>query len=191
MALALKGVDWQAIREAYVLGLTSMEISERFGVSDSLIRVRAARGKWSSPARVRALRAARLASAPGGESSQPLGAAGVPVDSDASLALGVPPVSQHVADGSKGSEIATEMASESLERLAEGGSLVGARLLHGLLLRAARDPEALKSLQDAGDVVTAVKGLRSSAGLDKSESAVQVNVALFGGSGSGSGGYEV
>jgi hypothetical protein len=72
------------------------------------------------------------------------------------------------------------MAAESLDALCDSGSLAGAKLLHGLLAQAlAVGAQGLKPISDAGDVVTAVKGLRSAAGRDRAEGSV-VNLALFG-----------
>lgn len=172
MPVAIQGVDWGAVRESVVLGVPLAEVAARHGVAVPVIKMRAMRGKWPTPKRVRRLADARAAGS-------------IPPPDAPTVSL--PPVTTD----SKQGELSTEMAADSLLALGERGSLGVAKLLHGLVVRAERAPGKLAPLRDAGDLVTALKGLRSAAGLDKIDSQVQVNVALFGGGGSGSDGFNV
>ncbi len=171
MPVASPDIDWVAVRESVVLGVPYDVVSSKFGPSVEAIKVRAFRGKWPTPTRLQRLRASRQS--------------GDVVPADAAV-VSKPPVTLDSRQG----ELTTETASDSLLSYGERGRLIGARLLHGLLDRAGRSPRKLARLRDAGDVVTATKGLLVAAGMDKPD-AVQVNVALFGGAGSGSDGSDV
>lgn len=63
---------------------------------------------------------------------------------------------------------------ESAQELAESGSLIGLRLLHGQLKDAEANQNDLAPLVDAKGIVTAIRGVRMAAGLDRT----QVNVGL-------------
>jgi len=67
-----------------------------------------------------------------------------------------------------------ELIAETLLANGEQGSLQASNLLLSLLKSATK--ETLKPLQDAQDVVTAMKGLRLGAGMDKMQTNVQVNL---------------
>lgn len=49
MALAIAGIDWQAIKEGWASGATALQLSELHGATVSNIRSRACREKWPSP----------------------------------------------------------------------------------------------------------------------------------------------
>jgi hypothetical protein len=63
---------------------------------------------------------------------------------------------------------------ESAQELAESGSFIGLKLLHGQLVDAQANQHDLAPIVDAKGIVTAIRGVRMAAGLDKA----QVNVGL-------------
>lgn len=67
--------------------------------------------------------------------------------------------------------------AETLTANGEQGSLKASNLLLSLLQKAS--PNKLQPLQDVGDVVTSLKGIRLAAGMDRAQNAVQVNLSGF------------
>lgn len=91
---------------------------------------------------------------------------------------GVADVSQRALEQA---ETATATLADSLLRNGEQSSLIGSNLLLGLLQKATL--EKLQPLEHVADVVTAIKGARLTAGMDKTNTEVKVNLAMFAGQG--------
>lgn len=91
---------------------------------------------------------------------------------------------QKVRDESQGlsSDVpcGVKTAAEVLLANGETGSLKASQLLLSLLQKAS--PNKLQPLQDVGDVVTSLKGIRLAAGMDRAGTEVKVNLAMFAGS---------
>lgn len=88
---------------------------------------------------------------------------------------GPPPVLQPVTVASAVAEMAVTV-TDSLQELGETGSLRAAQIVHRSI-SAAPDDLPIRNVQDLS---TAIKSLRTIAGLDR-ESAVTLNLGLFGG----------
>jgi hypothetical protein len=75
-----------------------------------------------------------------------------------------------------GREKVGTVLAENLQELAESGGMIGAKLWHGQLVDAAKPTAKLAPLVDAKDILTAVKGLRLVAGLDKAGPVLALNL---------------
>jgi len=167
-------VDWESIKTGVAAGLDLRAIAERFARPPDItpqklweaIRKRIQRESWIVPAR--AIKAARAKFEETAPKAVP---ACVP---DASL------VPEKV---SQSSEIGT-MILENATKLAEEGSIFGLNILHGQLREASGNPAQIQPLRSAKDIVTAIRGVRLAAGMDRQD-AGQVQVNVWGGSGAG------
>lgn len=163
--MLLSKEEWKEVQKASEAGLEDEELSRTYGVSKASIKMRRMREKWMTPNRIRAEIAASKARADSmrignGQAKKELAALG-----DGNVTTVTKP--------------ALEAVSESLLEDGKASSILGMRLLKGLLERAAKDPESLESLETASDVVTAVKGARLIAGLDREGSSVTLNLGAF------------
>lgn len=150
-------VDWGPIRDAAIAGVPLARLAEQYELDEATIRQRAHRHKWPIPARIRTLAAQHgVATAPSGSKQQ--------------VSQGV----THIA--AKGESVTSDLAG-TLLRNGETGSLKASQLLLSLLQKAT--PNKLQPLQDVGDVVTSLKGIRLAAGMDRAQNAVQVNLSGF------------
>lgn len=139
--------QWEQVKQAYIAGVPSRRLSEEFCIPDDTIRQRASYENWPTPAKVEKITEKAKENA---------------------KQNGFLTVSHN------GGKNASELIAETLLANGEQGSLQASNLLLSLLKSATK--ETLKPLQDAQDVVTAMKGLRLGAGMDKMQTNVQVNL---------------
>lgn len=153
-------IDWTPIRDAAIAGVPLLKLAAQYEVDIETLRKRAQRHNWPIPARVRVLAAQHgIVGAPSGNNQQ---------------------VSHSVRHIAKTGEEAKTTLADNLLRNGETGSLHASNLLLSLLQKAT--PNKLQPLQDVGDVVTSLKGIRLAAGMDKPGTEVKVNLAMFAGS---------
>lgn len=156
---------WQAIRDCVASGVSMGKVAKRFAEYHpngsegmyELIRKRASRESWYVPVTAMAKARERLEEA---------GFADVHVPSESQSR--VTPPSDPVEVGT----IVTENAQE----LAENGSLIGLKLVHGLLKRASLKSESLAPLVDVKDISQAIRAVRMAGSLDKPQAPVQFNL---------------
>lgn len=156
----LSRAEWDEIKEACISGVPVNHVAERYEMEAGTIYVRAHREKWSMPERIRKMVAERSA-----QGEIPRGLQANPAEGES-----------NVRDCKKGSEL----IADSLLRNGNAGSLNASNIIARLLQRASDDPSSIAPLKDVGDTVTALKGVRLAAGMDKPEAqAVTVNLAMF------------
>lgn len=156
---AALAVDWSEVRRASEGGMDDCQLAEVFGINRNSLRARKMRENWTSPAKVQ--QAAIIARATAKARSI----------TNAS----VQHLTTNATDATQTPSGITALG-QNLAEYGEKGNLHAVKLFAALLERAT--PEALEPLKDAGSTLTALKGLRLGAGMDKADG-IQVNVALF------------
>lgn len=150
---------WAEIEKAYIIGVSPSEIAGKYGVETNAIHQRAHRFQWPSPARIAKERAA-LAKSKAQTGPNPDYSNGNSGN-----------VSEH--------KTALSMAVDTLLENGQKSNLIASRLSLQMLQKATESPDALKPLQDIGDVKTALSVARIAAGMDSEGGKVQVNLAMF------------
>ena len=151
MAAPSLDVDWNAIKDAAIAGVPIAKLAEIHQIDKFTIHKRAKRQAWSLPHIVQAAVQAQKG------------------------------LSNYVQSPSKSGQIATQHAAETLAELGESGALTGAKLVHGLLKRAAANPDALFPLAAVGDVAVAIRALNAATGREKASASVTLNLGLLAG----------
>lgn len=151
-------VPWHEIRAAVEGGMALLKASKHWGVSYERLKKHSQRAGWVIPMTV--IARAR-------EKAQAMG-------------IDVPRLSLQPSEPRnltpEGREKVGTALLMNVTELAESGSLTGARLVHGLLERAALSPDKLMPLVDVKDLGSAVKTLRLAGGLDKNQSQISFNL---------------
>ncbi len=168
--IAIETPDWEAAKASVASGVPLQAVAQRLGLDYEVLKKRAQRGKWSRPHL--AVREARKATEI--------------VKAQAASSLNVPNGSKTQESDDKGmfrplsaEEKTGTIILESAKELAESGSLIGLKLLHGQMRDAEANPEQLAPLSNAKDLVTAINGMRKAAGLDRTEA--NLHLSLWGG----------
>jgi hypothetical protein len=151
-------IPWADIRAAVESGVTIRQACKKWGVSYEAGRKRSQREGWYVPATLMA------------EARERLAKSGVEVP-----IVSLRPVESVSEAKTARAEVGTALL-ESAQELAEDGSMIGLRLLHGQLKDAKRNEGQLMPLVDAKGIVTAIRGVRMAAGLDKQSPVVALNL---------------
>lgn len=153
---------WAEVRAAVAAGMSIRKACKRFGVSYDAARKRSQREAWMVPSTLLANAQAKAQ------------AMGIDVP-QMSLSPSKTPLESSGMTESGREKVGTVLA-ENLQELAESGGMIGAKLWHGQLVDAAKPTAKLAPLVDAKDILTAVKGLRLVAGLDKAGPVLALNL---------------
>ena len=144
--------QWIQVRDAAIAGVPYEKLAFEFGITVTSIKQAAKRNGWATPKKVEKLQEQYQSKEKTLVTNSNLGVNGIP---------NLP-------------KTGGELIAETLLQNGEQGSLQASNLLLSLLKSATK--ETLKPLQDAQDVVTAMKGVRLGAGMDKTQTNVQVNL---------------
>lgn len=155
-------IPWRDIQSAIESGVSMSKTAKRFAEfhpkgADALlecIKKRAQRRKWIVPASLMGKAQLRLEEA----------------------GYDVPELSQPCKTPVSDREKVGTLVSESVAEMGERGNLIGLRLLSSQLERAAKNPQRLAPIVDTQDVVSALKGVRLAAGMDKQGPQIALNL---------------
>ena len=155
-AMLISKEEWKEIQKASEAGVPDSQLSEQFGISKASIKMRRMREGWLTPARLKAEVAA--------QSARKL-----------ALSQGV---SLREKEESKTGVVTRVTAEESIAskllKMGETGTLALAEVALRKALFVRDNPETIDDLETIGDMSTALKLLRTAAGLDRQENSVAV-----------------
>ena len=167
---AALAVDWDQIKQAAIAGVSFPELARQWEMLDdegkpdtSAIRKRCSREGWPVPRSIMASASLRLNEA---KAAQNAAREQMQAKGEAVTVVTPPPPNAVIAGN-----IAEMGAKSNLHALA---------LLQNKLQRASESPDSIRDLENVGDIVTALKGARLAAGMDKEGSQVTLNLSMFG-----------
>ena len=155
-AMLISKEEWNTIKLASEAGVDDQQLSEDYGVSKASIRKRRQLDKWLTPRKIEEEKAVAKAKALARQSPS-----------------NISQVSQKPS--------AEESIASKLLKMGETGTLALAEVALQKALFVRDNPETIDDLETIGDMSTALKLLRTAAGMDKQESnvAVALNFGAF------------
>lgn len=150
--MKLSPEQWEEVKKASEAGVEDSQLSEDFGITKASIRKRRQLDAWMTPRKLEEQKAVAKAKAVARQ---------LPND-----------VSQLSQTPSGEASIASKLLRDG-----EFASIAAMSILLKKLTQASENPDSVADLATVGDVSVAAKTARNIAGLDKPETAVQINLA--------------